>query len=58
MLHHVLTDLTILFHFLWILFIVFGAFLGGPNLLGDYWPVLLILLGLWFLIRPLFRSRG
>jgi hypothetical protein len=40
-----------------ILFIVFGALLGGPNLLGDYWPVLLILLGLWILIRPLFRSR-
>jgi hypothetical protein len=41
-----------------ILFIIFGAFLGGPNLLGDYWPVLLILLGLWLLIRPLFRSRS
>jgi hypothetical protein len=40
-----------------ILFVIFGAFLGGPNLLGDYWPVLLILLGLWTLIRPLFRSR-
>jgi hypothetical protein len=40
-----------------ILFIVFGAFLGGPNLLGDYWPVLLILLGLWLLVRPFFRSR-
>lgn len=40
-----------------ILFLVFGAFLGGPNLLGDYWPVLLILLGLWTLIRPFFRSR-
>jgi hypothetical protein len=40
-----------------VLFIVFGALLGGPNLLGDYWPVLLILLGLWILIRPLFRSR-
>ena len=40
-----------------ILFVIFGAFLGGPNLLGNYWPVLLILLGLWTLIRPLFRSR-
>ncbi|MCP4539302.1 MAG: hypothetical protein GY832_19370 [Chloroflexi bacterium] len=40
-----------------IMFIIFGAFLGGPNLLGDYWPVLLILLGLWTLIRPFFRSR-
>ena len=40
-----------------ILFVIFAAFLGGPNLLGDYWPVLLILLGLWVLIRSLFRSR-
>ncbi len=27
MIYHLLTDLTILFHFLWILFIVFGIFL-------------------------------
>ena len=40
-----------------ILFVIFAAFLGGPNLLGNYWPALLILLGLWMLIRPLFRSR-
>jgi len=40
-----------------ILFVIFAAFLGGPNLLGDYWPVLLILLGLWTLIQSLFRSR-
>jgi hypothetical protein len=40
-----------------ILFVIFAAFLGGPNLLGDYWPVLLILLGSWVLIRSLFRSR-
>ncbi len=40
-----------------VLFVIFGAFLGGPNLLGDYWPVLLILLGLWTLIRPLFRPK-
>ena len=40
-----------------IMFVIFGAFWGGPNLLGDYWPVLLILLGLWMLIRPFFRSR-
>lgn len=39
------------------LFFIFGAFLGGPNLLGDYWPVLLILLGLWTLLRPWLRGR-
>ena len=40
-----------------VLFLVFGSFLGGLDLLGDYWPVLLILLGAWLLIRPLLR-RG
>ena len=39
------------------LFAVFGSWLGGLNLFGDYWPVLLILWGVWLLIRPLFRSR-
>ncbi len=38
-----------------ILFLIFGSFLGGLNLLGDYWPVLLILLGLWLLLRPRLR---
>jgi len=40
-----------------VLFTVFGSFLGGLSLLGPYWPVLLIVLGLWVLVRPLFRSR-
>jgi len=40
-----------------VLFAVFGSFLGGRNLLGPYWPVLLILFGLLLLIRPLFRKR-
>lgn len=34
-----------------ILFMVFGSFLGGLTLLGNYWPVLLILLGIWILIQ-------
>ena len=40
-----------------VLFAVFGSFLGGLGLLGPYWPVLLIALGLLALLRPLFRSR-
>ncbi|HET91495.1 MAG TPA: hypothetical protein ENN99_12280 [Chloroflexi bacterium] len=40
-----------------VLFVVFASLLGGVNLLGPYWPVLLILLGLWSLVRPLFRAR-
>ena len=38
-----------------VLFLVFAAFLGGPNLFGPFWPLLIILLGLWLIIRPLFR---
>jgi hypothetical protein len=38
-----------------VLFFIFGAFLGGPNLLGSYWPVLLIFLGLWLLVSTLLR---
>jgi hypothetical protein len=40
-----------------VLFIVFAAFLGGWNILGNYGPaVVLILLGLWVLGSGLFRS--
>ncbi|HSF81248.1 MAG TPA: hypothetical protein VLA49_08440 [Anaerolineales bacterium] len=40
-----------------VLFLIFSSFLGGGNLLGSYWPVLLILLGLWLIVRPLLRRR-
>jgi hypothetical protein len=40
-----------------VLFIVFGSFFGGFNVLGVYWPVLLIILGLFLLLRTLWR-RG
>ena len=40
-----------------ILFAIFTSIMGGWNLLGDYWPVLLILLGLWLLIRQFIRPR-
>jgi len=36
-----------------VLFAIFGSFLGGPAILGQYWPVLVILLGLWMLVRAL-----
>ena len=38
-----------------IVFAIFGAF-SGANVLGTYWPVLLIVFGLWILIQPLFRG--
>jgi len=39
-----------------IMFAIAAAFLGGPNLLGPYWPVLIILFGVWLLVRSLWRS--
>jgi hypothetical protein len=43
-----------------VLFLVFSAFLGGWDLLGNFGPaILLILLGLWVLGSGLYRSiRG
>jgi len=38
-----------------ILFAIFSSLLGGKSYLGVYWPILIILLGLWLLIRPLFK---
>lgn len=40
-----------------VLFVIFGAFLGGGHFLAGYWPILLILLGLWILFRP-FRRKA
>jgi hypothetical protein len=36
-----------------VLFAIFSSLLGGRRLFGPYWPVLLIVLGLWMLLRPL-----
>jgi hypothetical protein len=40
-----------------VLFLIFAAFLGGPNLLGVYWPVLIIGLGVILLFQSLLRRR-
>lgn len=40
-----------------VMFLIFGALAGALGSLGEYWPVLLILLGLVMLVRMLFRSR-
>jgi hypothetical protein len=37
-------------------FVIFASFLGGWNILGPYWPVLIILLGVWILVRPRVRA--
>lgn len=39
-----------------IVFAIFGAFFGA-RVLGTYWPILLILFGLWVLIQPLFKRK-
>lgn len=43
------------------MYLIFGSFLGGPNLLGPYWPVLIIVLGVItlaqsFLGRSIYRA--
>jgi hypothetical protein len=40
------------------LFAVFGSFFGGLAILGPYWPVLLILLGIAVFIRALPRKQS
>jgi hypothetical protein len=41
-----------------ILFAIFGSFLGNLWNLGQYWPLLLVVLGLFLLAQPfLFRRR-
>jgi len=39
-----------------VLFVGFYLFLGGQGVLREYWPVLIILLGLWIFVRALLRK--
>lgn len=40
-----------------VLFAAFGSLFGALGMMGRYWPVLLILLGLTLLLGPLLRAR-
>jgi hypothetical protein len=40
-----------------ILFGIFGAFLGGPEIFATYWPVLLILWGIRIMTRGIFPAK-
>jgi len=40
------------------MFLGFGLFLGGSDLLRPYWPVALIAFGVWVLFQPMLRSRN
>lgn len=37
-----------------VLFLIFGSFVGDLRILSKYWPVILILVGVWFLVQPWF----
>ena len=41
-----------------VLFAIFGSLFGALGWMGNYWPVLLILLGLLLLVRTLLLGRG
>lgn len=45
-----------------VMFLIFGSFmryfLGEEPFFGDYWPALIIIWGVWLLVRPTHRIRG
>lgn len=41
-----------------VLLAIFGSFLGGPPWLTRYWPLAVVLLGLWIMVRPRHWKRG
>jgi hypothetical protein len=55
---HGLREAGRLIFFSLVMFAIFGAFLGGPAILGQYWPALLVLAGLWLVVRGMTRPRG
>lgn len=40
-----------------VLFAIFASWLGGVNVFGPWWPLLLILLGLWWLVESAVRRK-
>lgn len=41
-----------------VMFMVFGSFLGAPDEIIQYWPLLLIGLGAWSMVRSLIRPKA
>lgn len=39
-----------------VLFVALGSIIGGLNILGPYWPVLLIALGAYIMLREIIRG--
>jgi hypothetical protein len=52
-----LKDGTTLLFISFMLLAIFGSFFGAIGLAGQYWPVLLILLGVVLMIRTLFTKK-
>ena len=40
-----------------IFFVVFGSFLGAPDQIIQFWPLLLIVAGLWSMVRSLLGKK-
>ncbi|MBN1230652.1 MAG: hypothetical protein JXA19_02175 [Anaerolineales bacterium] len=40
-----------------VLYAILAAVFGGPLPFDKYWPIIIILVGFWFLIQPLFRRN-
>ncbi len=40
-----------------VLFVAFGSIFGGISFLGPYWPLLLVVLGLYLLLRAILSGR-
>lgn len=40
-----------------VLFAVFFLFLGGEGMFQEYWPILIILLGIWVFVRAILRRK-
>ena len=40
-----------------VLFVIFFLFLGGQGVLREYWPVLVILLGVWVFAQAVLRRK-
>lgn len=40
-----------------VLFVIFYLFLGGQGILREYWPIMVILLGIWVFAQALLRRK-
>jgi len=40
-----------------ILFVIFWMIFNGSSIFYKYWPILIILLGLWFIVQTFFRKK-